>query len=268
MQRAFERQPEGFADALKMQGRVLHALLMREVLTRYGRHNIGFLWIFAEPMMFTLMVVTMWKTIGRTAEHGIPVVPFLCSGYMPFLMWRHCMSRSVHSLQYNMGLLYHRQVRLIDVVYARMLLEIAGTIVAFICVWSIFTFFGVLEPPDNFWTVYSGFFFWSWFCFACGLILAPASEMSGIVEKLYQPFSYIMMPLSGAFYMVDWLPQDVQKMVYYNPMSQCFEHIRAGLLGPNVHTHYDSLYVFYVCLGMTLFGLILMRQVRKYIEFE
>jgi ABC-type polysaccharide/polyol phosphate export permease len=33
---------------------VLGALLIRELLTRYGRHNIGFLWLFVEPMIFTL----------------------------------------------------------------------------------------------------------------------------------------------------------------------------------------------------------------------
>ena len=37
-----ERAP--FMDSLKVQLRILWALFMREVLTRYGRHNIGFLW--------------------------------------------------------------------------------------------------------------------------------------------------------------------------------------------------------------------------------
>ena len=34
----------------KIQRRVVWALTLREILTRYGRHNIGFLWLFAEPM--------------------------------------------------------------------------------------------------------------------------------------------------------------------------------------------------------------------------
>ena len=29
--------------------RVIGALLLRELLTRYGRNNIGFLWLFVEP---------------------------------------------------------------------------------------------------------------------------------------------------------------------------------------------------------------------------
>ena len=32
--------------SLRVQRRVIGALFMREALTRYGRHNIGFLWLF------------------------------------------------------------------------------------------------------------------------------------------------------------------------------------------------------------------------------
>ena len=49
-----------------IQGRVLGALVMREIITRYGRHNIGFMWVFVEPMMFTAGVMAVghsciWK---------------------------------------------------------------------------------------------------------------------------------------------------------------------------------------------------------------
>jgi ABC-2 type transport system permease protein/capsular polysaccharide transport system permease protein len=37
--------------SFEIQRRVIGALLMREVITRFGRHNIGFLWLFVEPMI-------------------------------------------------------------------------------------------------------------------------------------------------------------------------------------------------------------------------
>jgi len=36
-----------FSDALRIQGRVLYALLMRESVTRFGRANLGALWLVA-----------------------------------------------------------------------------------------------------------------------------------------------------------------------------------------------------------------------------
>ena len=64
-----------------IQRRVLHALLMREIITRFGRENLGVLWLVAEPMLFTLGVATLWTAAGlhrrladtnhRVRRHGI-----------------------------------------------------------------------------------------------------------------------------------------------------------------------------------------------------
>ena len=57
-----------FRESLAIQKRVIGALLMREIITRYGRNNIGFLWLFVEPLMMTLLIVMMWKFLR--ADHS------------------------------------------------------------------------------------------------------------------------------------------------------------------------------------------------------
>ena len=39
-----ELHKTSFLESLLIQKRVIGALLMREIITRYGRNNIGFLW--------------------------------------------------------------------------------------------------------------------------------------------------------------------------------------------------------------------------------
>jgi capsular polysaccharide transport system permease protein len=34
--------------SLVIQARVVGALVMREIITRYGRHNIGFMWVLSS----------------------------------------------------------------------------------------------------------------------------------------------------------------------------------------------------------------------------
>ena len=61
---ANELREMGYSDlreSWRIQRRVIWALVMREILTRYGRHNIGFLWLFVEPMIFTLLVTLLWS---------------------------------------------------------------------------------------------------------------------------------------------------------------------------------------------------------------
>ena len=62
---------------------------MREVITRYGRHNIGFLWLFVEPMMFTLGVTALWSLAGMHHSSTLPIVAFAVTGYSSVLLWRN-----------------------------------------------------------------------------------------------------------------------------------------------------------------------------------
>ena len=76
-------------QSFRIQQRVIGALLMREVLTRFGRHNIGFLWVFVEPMIFTIGVVTLWTVVDVGHGSSIPIVAFGITGYSSVLLWRH-----------------------------------------------------------------------------------------------------------------------------------------------------------------------------------
>lgn len=47
-----EQQQPTFWKQLGIQRRVVWALVMREMITRFGREGLGVLWIMAEPAMF------------------------------------------------------------------------------------------------------------------------------------------------------------------------------------------------------------------------
>ena len=75
------------------------------------------------------------------------------------------------------------------------------------------------------------------------------------MERFVQPFQYLMLPLSGCFYMVDWLPTGAQELMLLNPTVHCFEVFRAGYLGDHIVTHYWVWYPFLWSLGLLALGL-------------
>src|SRR5271167_2918727 len=100
---------QSLLQCLRIQRRVMHALLMREVITRFGRENLGVLWLVGEPMLFTLGVTTLWTAAGLS--HGIssiPVVAFAITGYSSVLMWRNSANKCGEGIAANKSLLYHR----------------------------------------------------------------------------------------------------------------------------------------------------------------
>lgn len=65
-----------FWESLAIQRRI-GALLMREIITRYGRNNIGFLWLFVEPLLMTLLIVSLWGYIRANQVSSLNMFAFV-----------------------------------------------------------------------------------------------------------------------------------------------------------------------------------------------
>ena len=242
-------------QSLAIQLRVVYALLMREVLTRYGRHNIGFLWLFAEPMMFTLGVTALWTLTSATHGSKLPIVAFAITGYSSVLLWRNMPGRCAGAVGPNLSLMYHRNVRVIDIYFSRLLLEIVGTTISFVTLTLFFYAIGAMQLPEDVLKVVGGWMLLIWFGSSLALTVGALSERTEIVEKIWHPMSYLLFPLSGAAFMVDWLPEAGQKFVLMLPMVHGVELLREGFFGSQVKAHYDVGYTVICCLCLTLFGL-------------
>jgi capsular polysaccharide transport system permease protein len=251
-----------------IQVRVTSALIMREVITRYGRHNIGFLWLFLEPMLFTLGVTTLWTLIKATHGTSLPITAFAVTGYSSILLWRNCSNRVVKAIEANHSLMYHRNVRVFDVLAARLILEICGATVSMIVLTVFFSSLGWMNLPVDILTVMIGWLLLAWFAFALSLVIGAASERSELIERVWHIFTYLLFPLSGAGFMVDWLPKVAQDYILWVPMVHATEMIRHGYFGNLVRTYEDPTYIFLFNSALTLIGLALVRETGRRVEPE
>ena len=246
-----------------IQQRVVGALLMREVMTRYGRHNIGFLWLFVEPMMFTLGVTALWSMAGLTHGSSLPIVAFALTGYSSVLLWRNMPSRCLGAIQPNLSLLYHRNVKVLDVLMARLILEAGGATISFTILTVLFISVGWLEPPEDLLKVIGGWLMLAWFGMSLALFLGALSEQNEVVDKLWHPASYLLFPLSGAAFLVNSLPADVQPYALWLPMVNGVEYVREGYFGSQIVAHYDLAYMAVFNALLTFAGLSQLRKVAR-----
>lgn len=242
-------------ESWSIQRRVVWALVLREIMTRYGRHNIGFLWLFAEPMLFTLGVTALWTAAELMHGSTLPIVAFAITGYSSVLLWRNMPSRTIKAMEPNMGLLYHRNVRPIDIYYARLVLEVAGATMSFVFLIIFFHFVGMLDLPEDVLQIVGGWLMLAWFGFGLALTLGALSESYEVVEKFWHPAAYILFPLSGAAFMVDVLPPEAQEIVLLLPMVHGVEYLREGYFGSSFTAHYDLAYMACFNLALTILGL-------------
>lgn len=252
-----------FRSSAKIQGDVLWALVLREVMTRYGRHNIGFLWLFVEPMMFTLGVTALWTLTGLHHGSDLPITAFALTGYSAVLLWRNMPGRCVGALAPNSVLMYHRNVKIMDIFMSRLLLEAAGATMSFTILGLIFIMINWVPWPEDLFKVMEGWLLTAWFGASLAILLGAWSEQSEMVEKIWHPAAYLLFPMSGAAFMVDSLPSQVQKAVLWLPMVHGTELIRDGFFGSKVRAHYDAGYMALVCMVLTILALSFERKTSR-----
>lgn len=253
----------GLRKAFAVQRRVLGAMFMRESLTRFGRHNIGFLWMFVEPMLFTLGVTALWYFSGANHHSSLPIVAFALTGYSSVLLWRNMPGRCVGAVVPNQSLLFHRQVRVIDIFAVRIMLEFAGATMSFVILGLVYTSMEWIAPPEDLLKIVFAWFMLAWLGGAMALVIGTWAYFSETVEKLWHPLSYIVFPLSGSAFLVSSLPPEGQQVVLYLPMVHGIELLREGYFGSKVHSIYDMQYMFLVTLGLTFVGLIMLARVSR-----
>jgi ABC-type polysaccharide/polyol phosphate export permease len=249
-----------FRENLAVQFRVLHALLIREMLTRYGRNNIGFLWLFVEPMLFTMVITVIWTAMRSVHGSDLPIVAFALTGYSSLLMWRNMPSRCIRAINSNRPLLFHRLVRTLDVYVARLLLEFVGTSASFVLLGITFWAFDWLLPPEDALQVLGGWLLLGWFGAGLALVLGALSERSELVDRIWPPMSYLLFPFSGAAFLAESLPERFREILLYLPMLNCTEFIREGYFGSKMTAHYDVGYVAIFNLILTFVGIGLVRS--------
>lgn len=261
-----ELHKTSFWESLTIQKRVIGALLMREIITRYGRNNIGFLWLFVEPILMTLLIVLMWHFAKADKYSTLNIAAFVLTGYPMAMMWRNTSNRAIGAISANASLLYHRNVRVLDTILARMLLEVAGATIAQIGIIALFVVLGWMEPPADVFYMLAAWLLMIFFAFGLGLVICSIAFSFEAFGKLWSTFSFIMLPLSGAFFFVYTLPQQLQNYALMIPMVHGTEMFRQGYFG-NTITTFENIWFIILCdLVLILLGLALVNNFSKGVE--
>jgi ABC-type polysaccharide/polyol phosphate export permease len=172
-------------------------------------------------------------------------------------------ARCIGAITPNLALLYHRNVRPIDIYLARLTLEVVGVTTSFTFLVMFFSFIGWVDLPEDVLQIAGAWCMLAWFGGGLALFLGALSETSETVEKLWHPTAYILFPLSGAAFMVDSLPETAQKAVLALPMVHGVEFLREGYFGSQFVAHYDIAYMALFNTALTLLGLAQTRKVSR-----
>jgi capsular polysaccharide transport system permease protein len=258
-----ERNPFTLLGALMTQGAVIRALSMRELQQRYGRENIGYLWVIGEPMMLASVVTVLHAAVAKGHTQETSPFTFMLTGYVIYCIFRNTFNRAESALHSSESLFYHGMITPLDIIFTKSIVETLGCVSALVFLQTVGIMVGVSEAPIRPTYLLGAIALFAWLSFALSLLVACYSYISPLVGRLSHPVSYFALPVSGAFITMSLLPKWTHPYMAWNPMMSVFEMARYGQFANASGQYIYTGYVSAVSTFFTFWGLLEIRRIRK-----
>jgi capsular polysaccharide transport system permease protein len=246
--------------------RVIHALILREMRTRFGQQRLGFLWAFVEPIIFVAVLAVIFSIRGRYHPPGMTLVLFLITGIVPFLLFRQTLRRGMRGQGGNNKLLAFPQVQIMDIVLATFLLELSISITVFVVL-----VFGIhlleMEPVVVQYplAVLAGILIMGLYGFALGLIFGSLVPMVRSLPNIVQMFvGRPLFLISGVFFTIEMIPQEYRHILLINPLFHVLEWLRSVFFMRYESRYADMEYAIIWLVVLLSLGLLMQRALRRH----
>ena len=250
--------------AAQTQGRVIHALILREIKTRFGRFRLGYVWALLEPLMYIIVLISIFRLWGRSSISDMPLALFMITGLLPYLAFTHTLQVTMTAVEPNRSLLTFPQVTPVDLVFARALLEVATLMVVFVLLLvgavAVLGPFEIENPLGVVaWLITAGLLGLGY-----GALFGALSPMFPALERLVPAlFVRPLFFISGIFFTAEILPTGLRDLAMINPLLNISELLRSAFF-PNFESPHDDMgYTLIFALATVFLGLVTHRAMRK-----
>lgn len=255
---ALHRKKRRFASL-----RTIFALILREMVTTYGRSPGGYLWAVLEPVAGIALLTAIFSTGFRAPALGTNFPIFYATGMVPFLMYSDVSGKVAMSLLFSRPLLAYPAVTFIDAIFGRFIVNMLTQLfVAYIVLFGIMMIFETRLVPDYPTIVLV-------FLLNASLALGVGTMNSFLFTRFpvwQRAWSIIMRPMfliSCIFFVFESVPQPYRDILWYNPLVHIIGLMRRGFYASYDGTYISVLYVLALSMGLFMTALLLLRRTHR-----
>ena len=254
-----------YADALLTQCRVIGALMLRDMRTRFGRLFFGYVISILWPLSHLLVLMIFYAALRRVAPIGTSAPIFFATGLLPYILCLYPARWIMMSLVVNEPLLHFPVVKSLDIIVARAILETitAFWVVVLFCfsLWIADVEFYPTQPDEALLAIFATIYL----AFSIGFFSAVLYKFARFFIFITIGSLILMWITCGAFFLPNSLPSHVQYYMSFNPLFHSVEWLRSAYYDGYSYGLLDKQYLLGVSTALLAFGLILERLVRGYI---
>lgn len=256
--------PMSTLSLLQAQFRVIVAIMLRDIRTRFFGHGLGYLISIGWPLSHVLILLGMFTLLGRATPYGESMTVFFATGLVPFMTFMYMSRFTMLSLILNRPLLVYPAIKVLDILLARTLLEILSACCTVIVLLTLFWLFGIdFMPPDPVEATYA--------LGAAMLIGAGFGIINGVFAMAvptwvtgYSLLTIALYILSGIAFVPDALPETPRYLLSFLPTLQTVEWMRSAYY-EGYSTILDKTYTISCGVVIIFIGLLVERMVRGHL---
>tara|TARA_Y100001978_G_scaffold202152_1_gene222372 strand:+ start:718 stop:1563 length:846 start_codon:yes stop_codon:yes gene_type:complete len=237
-----DKKLKRYIKGLKNQINVINALLFRELTTKKSFSYLGFFGVIFEPLIVTGIYLITLRLIRARIDVGINPILFFGTGIILYSFFISTFTRSLSAIEANRNLFYYRQVKPIDTVIARTLIEIMVISIVYSLILAIVFYFNSRIILDNLPLLIGTFILITILSFSVGVLALIIGYKFKWIRKFTPVFTRPIFFTSGSLFSVNLIPNEFKKYVLWNPLMHASELARYSL---------DNNYVLYKEISLT-----------------
>lgn len=254
---AAHRRPHG------RMGRIIVALILREMATTYGKSAGGYLWAVIEPVLGIVILALIFGMMLNEPALGTSFPLFYASGFLPFTMFNSMAAKIALSIRFSRPFLAYPSVTFIDTMIARALLNMLTNIaVIAIVITGIFIVYQI-PPVVNMAAIFESLVMISLLGIGVGSMNCYLMTAFPVWERTWQIVTRPLFLISGTLFLYDFMPSSVQNLLWYNPLLHCVGLMRRGIYPTYEAAYVNQAYVVGVSVVLLVFGLLLLKRFHR-----
>jgi capsular polysaccharide transport system permease protein len=248
--------------ALAAQVRVLKALMIRDLSSRFFGSKFGNLISIGWVLSHILLVLLINAAAGRLTPYGDSALLWTATGVVPFLSFSYMSRFTVLGIIVNRPLLSYPNVKFIDLMVSRAVIEVLNTGVVILLVSPIFLAADVSIVPRDIVGAATALAGAMLLGFGAGIANSVIAGMVPMWSAGYSLFTVLLWITSGIFFVPAAFPGWVQHLMSYNPTTQFIELMRAAYYEGYGMRDMSAPYLFWFGAALLASGLCMERMVR------
>jgi capsular polysaccharide transport system permease protein len=217
-----------FWAAARTQARVIGALVLREMRTRFGRTQLGYLTTLIEPVAGIATFSVAATALGHLPPYGTSLPMFFALGMLAYNGFRRVASYCAAAFDANQALLHYPIVKQIDTLIARATIELALSSFACISVLTAITSIFGLPGPVRVEGMIAALVLMVGIGFGWGSLTAVIARGFKSWRNIEPLLTRPMFFMSGVLFVPDRLPPKVLPFLTWNPLLHGVELMRAS----------------------------------------